>query len=36
MDEEAFLVNRSRAIEYLNNAEAVFVVDAFANWDAQV
>ena len=36
MEEDAFLANRRRGVEYLNNAEAVFVVDAFANWDHQV
>ena len=34
-DEASFLINRQRAIQHLNEAEAVFVVDAFANWDLE-
>eukprot|EP01064_Diplonema_japonicum_P008444 TRINITY_DN1588_c0_g2_i1.p1 TRINITY_DN1588_c0_g2~~TRINITY_DN1588_c0_g2_i1.p1 ORF type:complete len:576 (+),score=209.03 TRINITY_DN1588_c0_g2_i1:48-1775(+) len=31
--EEAFMLNRERAIDYLNVQERIFVVDAFAGWD---
>jgi phosphoenolpyruvate carboxykinase (ATP) len=33
MDERSFLINRERAIDYLNTRERVFVVDGFAGWD---
>lgn len=33
MDEHTFMVNRERAIDYLNTRERLFVVDAFAGWD---
>ena len=36
MDERAFLLNRARAIDYLNFLDAVFVFDGFANWDKEV
>ena len=36
MDETTFLAHRSRGVAHLNRAEAVFVVDAFANWDQKV
>jgi ATP-dependent phosphoenolpyruvate carboxykinase len=36
MDERAFLLNRSRAVDYLNYLPAIFVFDGFANWDAEV
>jgi phosphoenolpyruvate carboxykinase (ATP) len=32
MDERAFHLNRERAIDYLNTAERLYVVDAFAGW----
>ncbi|XP_024374056.1 phosphoenolpyruvate carboxykinase (ATP) 1 [Physcomitrium patens] len=35
MDEETFLVNRERAVDYLNSLEKVFVNDQFLNWDPQ-
>jgi len=31
--EEAFMLNRERAIDYLNCQQRLFVVDAFAGWD---
>lgn len=34
LDEHTFMVNRERAIDYLNTLEQLFVVDAFAGWDA--
>ncbi len=33
IDEATFLVNRERAIDYLNTRERLYVVDAFAGWD---
>ncbi len=33
LDEHTFMINRERAIDYLNSRERVFVVDAFAGWD---
>jgi phosphoenolpyruvate carboxykinase (ATP) len=33
LEEKVFLVNRERAIDYLNTRERLFVVDAFAGWD---
>ena len=33
LDEHTFMVNRERAIDYLNTKDRLFVVDAFAGWD---
>ena len=33
IDESVFLVNRERAIDYLNTRERLYCVDAFAGWD---
>ncbi|MDH3648257.1 MAG: phosphoenolpyruvate carboxykinase (ATP) [Saprospiraceae bacterium] len=33
LDEHTFMINRERAIDYLNSRDRVFVVDAFAGWD---
>ena len=33
LDEHIFMVNRERAIDYLNTREHLFVVDGFAGWD---
>jgi phosphoenolpyruvate carboxykinase (ATP) len=33
LHENAFCVNRERAIDYLNTRERLYVVDAFAGWD---
>lgn len=33
MDEQTFLVNRERAVDYLNSLDKVFVNDQFLNWD---
>lgn len=33
MDEHIFMINRERAIDYLNTRDQVFVVDAYAGWD---
>eukprot|EP01061_Rhynchopus_euleeides_P037437 TRINITY_DN6379_c0_g1_i1.p1 TRINITY_DN6379_c0_g1~~TRINITY_DN6379_c0_g1_i1.p1 ORF type:complete len:576 (+),score=246.35 TRINITY_DN6379_c0_g1_i1:69-1796(+) len=33
-EEPEFMLNRERAIDYLNVAPRIFVVDAFAGWDA--
>jgi phosphoenolpyruvate carboxykinase (ATP) len=32
MDEQAFRINRERAIDYLNICERIYVIDAFAGW----
>jgi phosphoenolpyruvate carboxykinase (ATP) len=33
LDNTSFLINRERAIDYLNTQERLYVVDAFAGWD---
>lgn len=33
LDEHIFMINRERAIDYLNTQKRLFVVDAFAGWD---
>lgn len=33
LDEHVFMINRERAIDYLNTREQIFVVDAYAGWD---
>jgi phosphoenolpyruvate carboxykinase (ATP) len=33
IDEHIFMVNRERAVDYLNTREHLFVVDGFAGWD---
>ncbi|MEQ1568557.1 MAG: phosphoenolpyruvate carboxykinase (ATP) [Myxococcota bacterium] len=33
MDERSFLINRERAIDYLNTKDRLFVMDGFAGWD---
>ena len=33
LDEHTFMVNRERAMDYLNTRPNIFVVDAFAGWD---
>lgn len=35
MDEETFMVNRERAVDYLNSLDKVFVNDQFLNWDPE-
>mmetsp|Transcript_11436 Transcript_11436/g.20176 ORF Transcript_11436/g.20176 Transcript_11436/m.20176 type:complete len:559 (+) Transcript_11436:95-1771(+) len=35
MDERAFILNRSRAVDYLNFLPSVFVFDGYANWDPE-
>ncbi|KAJ1297904.1 hypothetical protein BS78_01G413700 [Paspalum vaginatum] len=35
MNERAFLVNRERAVDYLNSIDKVFVNDLFLNWDTE-
>ncbi|RWR77891.1 phosphoenolpyruvate carboxykinase ATP [Cinnamomum micranthum f. kanehirae] len=35
MDEHTFLVNRERAVDYLNSLDKVFVNDQFLNWDLE-
>eukprot|EP00201_Polytomella_parva_P024075 CAMPEP_0175039148 /NCGR_PEP_ID=MMETSP0052_2-20121109/360_1 /TAXON_ID=51329 ORGANISM="Polytomella parva, Strain SAG 63-3" /NCGR_SAMPLE_ID=MMETSP0052_2 /ASSEMBLY_ACC=CAM_ASM_000194 /LENGTH=554 /DNA_ID=CAMNT_0016300843 /DNA_START=41 /DNA_END=1705 /DNA_ORIENTATION=- len=33
MDDKTFLLNRERAVDYLNTLDRVFIIDAYANWD---
>ncbi|CAD7703599.1 unnamed protein product [Ostreobium quekettii] len=33
MDERSFLINRERAVDYLNILDHVYVFDGFVNWD---
>lgn len=33
MDERVFLINRERAIDYLNTHPRLYVFDGFAGWD---
>ena len=33
IDEHTFLINRQRAIDYLNTRDQLYVVDGFAGWD---
>jgi phosphoenolpyruvate carboxykinase (ATP) len=33
LDEHSFMVNRERAVDYLNTRRQLFVVDGFAGWD---
>ncbi|XP_058767666.1 phosphoenolpyruvate carboxykinase (ATP) 1-like [Vicia villosa] len=35
MDEHSFMVNRERAVDYLNSLDKVFVNDQFLNWDLE-
>ncbi|XP_030947298.1 phosphoenolpyruvate carboxykinase (ATP)-like [Quercus lobata] len=35
MDEHTFMVNRERAVDYLNSLEKVYVNDQFLNWDPE-
>ena len=33
LDNHTYMINKERAIDYLNTRERIFVVDAFAGWD---
>ena len=33
IDENTFLINRERAIDYLNTCERLYVIDGYAGWD---
>ncbi len=33
LDENTFMINRERALDYLNTKDRIYVVDAFAGWD---
>jgi phosphoenolpyruvate carboxykinase (ATP) len=35
MDEHTFLINRERAVDYLNSLDKVYVNDQFLNWDPE-
>ena len=36
MDDRTFLLNRCRAIDFLNFVDRIFVFDGFANWNEAV
>jgi phosphoenolpyruvate carboxykinase (ATP) len=33
LDDESFLINRQRALDYLNTRDMLYVIDGFAGWD---
>ena len=33
LEEHSFLINRERAVDYLNTRERLYVVDGYAGWD---
>lgn len=33
IDDRAYLINRSRALDYLNSRNRIYIVDSFAGWD---
>ncbi len=33
IDDETFMLNRTRAIDYLNTRKVIYVIDGFAGWD---
>jgi phosphoenolpyruvate carboxykinase (ATP) len=35
LDEKVFMINRERAVDYLNTKERLYVVDAYAGWDLE-
>lgn len=35
IDEEGFLINRERAVDYLNTCPRLYVVDGYAGWDTK-
>merc|ERR550537_1178553 len=34
LDENSFMINRERTIDYLNTQKRLFIVDGFAGWDS--
>ena len=36
MDEHTFMLNRERAVDYLNMLDRLYVFDGYAGWDPQV
>ena len=36
MDERTFLLNRERAVDYLNMLDRIYVFDGYAGWDPEV
>ncbi len=36
LEEDIFVINRQRAIDYLNTRETIYVVDGYAGWDRAV
>eukprot|EP00003_Mantamonas_plastica_P004665 TRINITY_DN1369_c0_g1_i4.p1 TRINITY_DN1369_c0_g1~~TRINITY_DN1369_c0_g1_i4.p1 ORF type:complete len:446 (+),score=142.11 TRINITY_DN1369_c0_g1_i4:568-1905(+) len=35
LSEETFMINRERAVDYLNTRDRLFVIDGYAGWDPQ-
>ncbi len=35
LDDHTFLINRERAVDYLNTRERIYVMDGFAGWDPE-
>jgi phosphoenolpyruvate carboxykinase (ATP) len=35
LDEQSFLINRERAVDYLNTQKRLFVIDGWAGWDKE-
>src|SRR5689334_12647566 len=35
LDQQSFVINRERAIDYLNTRERLYVIDGFAGWDTK-
>jgi phosphoenolpyruvate carboxykinase (ATP) len=36
LDTQSFIINRERAIDYLNTRERLYVIDAYAGWDPRM
>jgi phosphoenolpyruvate carboxykinase (ATP) len=35
LDDHTFMINRERALDYLNTCDTIYVVDGFAGWDSE-
>jgi phosphoenolpyruvate carboxykinase (ATP) len=35
LDQKVFMINRERAVDYLNTCERLYVIDGYAGWDPQ-
>jgi phosphoenolpyruvate carboxykinase (ATP) len=33
MDDKVFMINRERAVDYLNTRKRLYIVDGYAGWD---